>query len=62
MPFVMMFSAEALANYASSAVFTIINLMVSFFILYRFLFKPCSNYSGTGVSTSHPSLRRQTAS
>ncbi|NCA98626.1 MAG: ATP synthase F0 subunit B [Clostridia bacterium] len=40
MPFVMMFSAEALANYASSAVFTIINLMVSFFILHRFLFKP----------------------
>ena len=40
MSFVMMFSAEALANYASSAVFTIINLMVSFFIRHRFLFKP----------------------
>lgn len=37
---VMMFTAEAMANYASSAVFTIINLSVSFFILYKFLFKP----------------------
>lgn len=37
---VLMFSAEAMANYASSAIFTIINLAVSFFILYRFLFKP----------------------
>lgn len=37
---VMMFSAEAMANYASSAIFTIINLLVSFFILNKFLFKP----------------------
>jgi F-type H+-transporting ATPase subunit b len=40
MSIVLMFSPDALANYASSAVFTIINLLVSFYILYRFLFKP----------------------
>lgn len=35
-----MFSPEAMAGYASTAVLTIINLCVTFFVLKRFLFKP----------------------
>ncbi len=38
-----MFSPEAMAGYASTAFFTIINLMVTYFVLKRFLFKPILN-------------------
>ena len=44
MSFVMMFSAEALANYASSAVFTIINLLVTYWVIRKFLFKPAMKF------------------
>ncbi|MDD2533081.1 MAG: F0F1 ATP synthase subunit B [Eubacteriales bacterium] len=37
---VMMFAPEMMANYASTAVFAIINLLVSYYILNRFLFQP----------------------
>lgn len=37
---VMMFAPEMMANYVSTAVFAIINLLVSYYILNRFLFKP----------------------
>ena len=35
-----MFTQEAMQGYAVAAVFTIINLLVSYFVLKRFLFKP----------------------
>jgi F-type H+-transporting ATPase subunit b len=35
-----MFTPEALAGYAVAALFTVINLVVTYFILKRFLFKP----------------------
>jgi len=35
-----MFTPEALASYADVAIFTLINLLVSYFILKKFLFKP----------------------
>lgn len=38
-----MFSPEAMAGYASTAVLTIINLLVTYFVLKRFLFKPILN-------------------
>jgi F-type H+-transporting ATPase subunit b len=40
MPIVMMFAPETVANYLSTGLFTIINLLVSYYILKRFLFKP----------------------
>ncbi len=40
---VMMFAPEMMANYASTAFFAIINLLVSYYILNRFLFKPIMN-------------------
>ena len=38
-----MFTPEAIAGYSGTAIFTIINLLVSYFILKRFLFKPILN-------------------
>jgi F-type H+-transporting ATPase subunit b len=38
-----MFSAEAMAGYAVTAIFTLINLAVTYFILKKFLFKPILN-------------------
>ncbi len=38
-----MFTAEAMAGYAATAVLTIINLLVTYFVLKRFLFKPILN-------------------
>ncbi len=38
-----MFTPEAMAGYASTALFTIINLLVTYFVLKRFLFKPILN-------------------
>lgn len=35
-----MFTPEAVAGYTSTALFTIINLLVTYFVLNRFLFKP----------------------
>jgi F-type H+-transporting ATPase subunit b len=35
-----MFTPEAMAGYASTAILTIVNLLVTYFILKRFLFKP----------------------
>lgn len=35
-----MFTPEAVAGYTSTALFTIINLLVTYFVLYRLLFKP----------------------
>lgn len=35
-----MFTPEAMASYADVAIFTLINLFISYFILKRFLFKP----------------------
>lgn len=40
---VMMFAPEMMANYTSTAIFAIINLLVSYYILNRFLFKPIMN-------------------
>jgi F-type H+-transporting ATPase subunit b len=38
-----MFTAEAMAGYAVAAIFTLINLAITYFILKRFLFKPILN-------------------
>jgi len=35
-----MFTAEAMAGYAVAALFTLINLVITYFVLKRFLFKP----------------------
>jgi len=38
-----MFEPEAVAGYAVTAIFTVINLLITYFILKRFLFKPILN-------------------
>jgi F-type H+-transporting ATPase subunit b len=38
-----MFTPEAMAGYVSTAILTIVNLLVTYFILKRFLFKPILN-------------------
>ena len=38
-----MFTPEAIASYLSAALLTVINLMIAYFILKRFLFKPILN-------------------
>jgi F-type H+-transporting ATPase subunit b len=38
-----MFTPEAMASYVSAAIFTIINLVITYFVLKKFLFKPILN-------------------
>ena len=38
-----MFTPEAMAGYVSTAILTIVNLLITYFILKRFLFKPILN-------------------
>ncbi|HBP38459.1 MAG TPA: ATP synthase F0 subunit B [Clostridiales bacterium] len=38
-----MFTAEAMAGYASTAILTLVNLLVTYLVLKRFLFKPILN-------------------
>lgn len=40
MTYALMFTPEAVAGYADTALFTIINLLVTYYVLNRFLFKP----------------------